>query len=563
MIMKEKKTSEQGRAWLTATIRPYRTFILFLTVFTVFATYLSLAFAYGVRFLINSGTAGQKRKLWIYAAVLLAVLFTRIAMQTGIGFCTEKLNAKIVTQLRNQAFEKLLRSEYAHLQRYHSGELMTRLTADVQEVASVTARLLPTVAGMIAQCLGAIVALLAINPLFTGIYVVGGILFGGIVALLRSPIKKAHKSLLEADGDSRAFMQENLASLLTVKAYGAEKNSLSRSQTLVDEYYQAKQKRNGLYASMRGVFSLLSNFGLIFAVIWCGVSVLNGNTDYGSILSIVLLLMQLQNPFAKVSSIIPAIYARQASAERLSELEAFPCEEISQNRYQAGQIYEKLDSICFDNVDFTYGEESVLLGATASVKRGEIVCITGASGNGKTTLFKLLLSVFTPTNGKIVLQGDYENGEIRITPDCRNLFAYVPQGNFLFSGTVYENLTYFYPEKDSLPSDEEIKEALQAACAEFVWELPQKLDTSLLERGGGLSEGQLQRLAIARALLSKRPVLLLDEATSALDRQTEKALLDHVKNLQGKTCLIVTHRPAALAYADQIWNVENGKIERK
>jgi ATP-binding cassette subfamily B protein len=173
-----------------------------------------------------------------------------------------------------------------------------------------------------------------------------------------------------------------------------------------------------------------------------------------------------------------------------------------------------------------------------------------------------LLNVFQPTQGEITLQGDFDEKHL-LTAKDRGLFAYVPQGNFLFSGTIYENLSFFSNETDEAVLQSKIHDALHTACADFVYELPQRLQTVLTERGGGLSEGQLQRLAVARALLSDRPILLLDEATSALDGDTERALLENIAALQMKTCLIVTHRPKALELADTVLQIENGKIIKK
>ena len=280
-------------------------------------------------------------------------------------------------------------------------------------------------------------------------------------------------------------------------------------------------------------------------------------------MSVILLLTQLQHPFTAASSIIPVFYSRVASGERLNEIEELTQENISDKTDVS--IYCGLEEIVFQDVGFSYGRETVLRGVSSTIRKGEIVCLTGASGSGKSTLFKLLLHVYTPTEGSISLRGDFGNAfsgvrELPLTEKERSLFAYVPQGKFLFSGTIYENLTFFLDDKDGLDVELRIKNALDVACAQFVWDLPQGLQTPLLENGVGLSEGQMQRLAVARAILSDRPILLLDEATSALDTQTELTLLENVRALKNKTCLIVTHRPAALSIADKILSVENGKI---
>jgi ATP-binding cassette subfamily B protein len=456
---------------------------------------------------------------------------------------------------QGKIFSKILRSNYASVQNYHSGELLTRLTADTQEICVDTVGLMPTLTSMAVQCLGSIVALLTIDPIFTLIYIVCGGLFGCITALFRRQIKKKHKEVLEADGKMRSFMQEGLTSVMTIKAYGAENKAEEKAKAFANVYYDKRMKRNSLRTQMSFVFNLLSNFGLIFAVVWCSVSILKGNDDYGSILSVILLLMQLQQPLTSASSVIPVYYSRIASAERLLELDEMATETLAVGEGSLDDLYEKLDGIKITDLTFTYGRDLIFKNANAKIKKGDVVCLTGASGSGKSTLFKLLLSVFKQTQGELCLSGEF--GEKSLTAMERGLFAYVPQGNFLFSGTIYENLAFF---ADKGPTDEEIKEALSVACADFVYDLPEGLNTRLAEGGEGLSEGQLQRLNVARAILSGRPILLLDEATSALDGETEKKLLENVRALSNKTCLIVTHRPAALDIADCIINVEDKKM---
>ena len=525
--MKKEQTSEKAKTWLKKETRAYRGAILFLTILSVLSTVLSLAFAYMMRYLINSASAGNSFLLWIFSAVLLGLLLFRIGLKTWTGFLSEKLRAKIVTKLRVKIFSKILRSDYAQVQSYHSGDFLTRLTADIQEIAACSVGLLPSVVGMIVQCLGAIVALLTIDPIFTAVYVICGCIFGGITALFRHHIKKSQKEVLKADGAFRSFVQEGLGSIMTIKAYSAEEKTAQKAEHFAKVYYEKRMKRNSLHAFMNAVFSTLSNFGLILAVVWCSLSVLNGNDDYGSILSVILLLMQLQHPFSAFSSIIPAYYARIASGERISEIDEFSCEEISPSSENVAELYKDMDSIVFEDVDFTYGRNQVLQTANVSMQKGNIICLTGLSGAGKSTVFKLLLNVFVPTGGKVYLQGDFDGMTSKeLTAKERGLFAYVPQGNFLFSGTIYENLTFFCEETDESVLKSRIDKVLRIACAEFVFDLPQGLETVLTEGGGGLSEGQLQRLAVARALLSDRPILLLDEATSALDSETEKTLLE-------------------------------------
>lgn len=562
--MAQKEKNVIGKQWIKKEMKPYRGFIAMLTVFSVITTLLSIAFAYFTSYVINSATAGDVDKLWFFSILLLSLLLLRIGLQTLSSYLSERICARIVCDLRTRMFSKILRSNYASVQKYHSGELLNRLTTDITEVAVDTVGLTPSIVGIAVQCVGAVVALLTINPLFTAIYVVCGAVFGAITAAFKKQIKKRQKEVLQADGQIRSFMQESITSTMTIKAYGAEEKSADKADGYGQTYFKKRMERNKIRAVMNGVFSLLGNFGLIFAIVWCSVSVLatGGNADYGSIVSVILLLMQLQHPFTAFSSVIPVYYSRATSAERLAEIEDIPCETLQEGETPLCD-YERLQTIAFDNVAFDYGRERVIENASFAINKGEIVCLTGASGSGKSTVFKLLLSLYAPSEGQISLQSE---GEITpLTAAHRNLFAYVPQGNFLFSGTILENLTFFSKrtEEDEETLLARVKRAIEVACAEFVWELPQGLQTPLYEGGKGLSEGQMQRLAVARAILSDRPILLLDEATSALDAQTEKQLLQNVRTLQNKTCVIVTHRPAALEIADSVLHVEKATVSKK
>ncbi len=552
--MKGKEQNKMGKEWLKGAARPYKGVVGFLTALSIAVTLLTLAFSYLVRYLINSASAGEEKLLWVFAAVLLGVLLLKILLKTFEGYLAERIRAKMYVRLRKDTFSKILRSDYARLQQYHSGELLNRMSTDVQEICVDTVGLTPAVCGMVVQCLGAIAALLTIDPLFTAIYVVCGCIFGGLTALFRRQIKRRQKEVLEAEGKVRSFAQEGLSSIMTVKAYCAEEKTSGKFDGLSKTYYDKRMKRNLLRSQMQFIFTTLSNFGLIFAVVWCSLSVFNGNDDYGSILSVILLLMQLQQPLTSFSSVLPVYYARATSAERLAELDNLPKEDGVDGE---DADYEGLQSIRLENIRFSYDRDCIFEKASAKIKKGEIVCLTGPSGAGKSTVFKLLLSVFQAEEGETLLEGA---SSIPLTARHRSLFAYVPQGNFLFSGTIYENLTFFIDESKRKLTEEEIKNALDTACADFAYTLPKGLQTELGEGGEGLSEGQQQRLNVARAILSGRPILLLDEATSALDSATEEKLLENIRALKNKTCLIVTHRPAALAVADRILRVEEGKI---
>jgi len=550
-----KMETQQAKNWLKRAMRPYRVAIALLACLAVFSSFSTLAFAYITRFLIDDAASGNERGLMLYVGILLGLLCLRITLQALGRFFSDKTRAKIVRDLRNQVYENILRSDYAQIQGYHSGELLNRITTDLQEIATTQVWLLPSLAAMLTQCVGAILALLTTDVIFTVIYIACGVVFSGIAVLFRRQIKKRQKDVLEMDGRSRAYMQEGLSSLVTIKAYNAEEKSATENSLLTEKHYRAKLKRSALNSCMHAVFAFLSNFGLIFAIVWCGFSIFKGNTNYGVMLSVVLLLMQFQHPLSAFTTILPARYTQLTSGERISQLYELKKDDSATSCINVIP-YTDISSIGVENVSFQYGEDKVFSNANMDIEKGDVVCITGASGSGKSTLFKLFLGIFQPNDGKIYLTT--ENGRVEVTAAHRELFAYVPQGNFLFSGAVYDNLTFFADESDK--NDTCVREAIQIACAEFVYDLPQGLQTVLLEKGEGLSEGQLQRLAIARAIVSNRPILLFDEATSALDEQTESQIIDNIAKLENKTCVIVSHRPSALRIANKRFIVENGAI---
>ena len=535
----------KGKIWLSQNILKYRPWIIMLTALTVLATACSVGFAYLSSYLIDSAIEKSSQRLVLFACIVLILLVSRIVLRAFINYYTEKCRATIVTDLRSKTFKKVLKSDYAKIKDYHSGELVTRITADTSEVAGSTVNLLPQAIGIIIQLLGAIIALFALDGLFTLFLVIGGIVIVGISAFLRKKTKWYYKEIVSADGASRSFMQESIVSSLTVKAFTAEDKTSKKADGILSVYKKRRLGRAKLTSLMGVLYSVVTNLGLVFAIIWCSFGIMNGMA-YGSVLSIVLLMEQLQRPLNTVSAIMPAYYSRQASAERLCEIDCLEEEKIEQSVAQ----YGKIKAINFENVEFSYDEDLVLNDLSFSFKTGEVSCVYGASGIGKSTLFKMLLGAYKPQKGRVYL--DCDDGAVEIGASQRGLFAYVPQGNFLFTGTIYENLTFFANEQDTDVLEDKVKRAIALSCAEFVYELPNSLNTVLSEQGGGLSEGQRQRLAIARAFISDRPILLFDEATSALDDETEQRLIDNIKKMKDKTVIIISHRQAVINSADKL-----------
>ena len=284
------------------------------------------------------------------------------------------------------------------------------------------------------------------------------------------------------------------------------------------------------------------------ALVWCAFNLLHGRMTFGTLTAVTQLVSQLQTPFIHLSGFIPQYAAMTAAAERLMELEQIEGES-AQEEQERQWHYGQIEFIGAQGLCFGYDGEEVLHDVSFSLPKGAFAAITGASGIGKSTLLKLMLGVFRPEKGNLYVQCDGE--QIPLSRNTRGLFAYVPQGNFLFSGTLRENILISNPEA----GDEQLQQAIYiSAMDQFLHQLPEGLDTVIGENGHGLSEGQVQRLAIARAVLSGAHVLLLDEATSALDEQTERMVLERIASLPGRTCIAVTHRSAALELAN--WRLE-------
>ncbi|MBQ7373389.1 MAG: ABC transporter ATP-binding protein [Clostridia bacterium] len=540
-----KKAQSKSKIWLDKNVGKYRPSIVFLTVLTVFATFCSVGFAYLSSYLINSATAKDSRGIIIFSCVVLGLLFGRVVLRALINYFSEKYRATITADLRSKIFKKVLKSKYEEVSKYHSGELITRITGDVAEISGSTVGLLPQAVGIVFQIVGALVALVGVDPYFTLFLVLGGAVIIGISTFLRKKTKWFYKEIMKADGNSRSFMQESVVSELTIKAFGAEEKTSQKADETLKIYKNRRLGRAKLNSLLGVLYSLVTHVGLVFAIIWCAFGIIRG-MDYGAVLAIVLLMEQLQRPLNSVSAIMPAYYSRQASAERLCEID-----EMQEEKTQTNSVidYKDINGISVKNATFYYDKEKVLDGFSVDFIKNGVTCLYGVSGGGKSTLFKLLLGVYSLVDGKIGFETNF--GFKEVGAEHRSLFAYVPQGNFLFSGTVYENLTFFSNEINQDVLMEKVKKAIADSCSEFVYDLPDGLNTKLNEQGGGLSEGQKQRLAVARAFLSERPILLLDEATSALDDDTEKRLIENVKKMTEKTCIIISHRQAVIEFADK------------
>ena len=509
------------------------------------------------RGVIDSAVAGEMQGVVFYGCVYGGLLLFQLLLRVVTKNIYFYIGAKLTVHYRKTIFNTIIRKDYFKVSSFHSGELLNRITNDVAVVADAVVSILPSFSFMVTKLVGALSVLIAIDWRFTLIFIAGASVLLVVSRAFRSKMKKLHKQVQQTEGKVRSFMQEILSGLLMVKVFGAEDKVDQRASQLQEDNYRIKVKRNRISVIAGTSFSFIFSAGYLYGLLWGAVHIVAGTVTYGTLTAVLSLIGQIQNPVAELSGLLPKYYGALASAERLMELERFPDEaQINDGEMDMQQIYRDLQAIVFENISFQYDRDLVLKNASLTLQKGTFAVIMGMSGIGKSTLTKLLMGVYPLSGGSIYFKLK-DGRQIPVDKSIRRLYAYVPQGNFLLSGTIRDNIAFVCPQA----SDEDVLRAAKISCAQdFIEELPNGLDTVVGERGQGLSEGQIQRVAIARAILTDAPILILDEATSALDEATEQKLLENIKTLNQKTCIIVSHKKAALSVCDRRIEIIDGKI---
>ena len=561
-----KKTNKSALHFINEVAGKSRLYILFLLFLQMVLGISSVFYALLLRGLIDGAVAHDSSKMITYCVLFAALVVGQIALRAVLRFLEEYAKATYENAFKSRLFAGLLTHNYGAVTAIHSGEWMNRLTSDTVVVSEGLATIVPGVAGMVTKMAGALVVILIMEPRFAYILVPGGILLVLLTYIFRKQLKKLHKQMQEKDGFVRIFLQEHLGSLMIVKAFGKEADSLTEAESHMSEHKKARMRKNHFSNVCNIGFGAVMNGAYVFGAVYGAFGIYNGTMTYGTFMAMLQLISQIQNPFANITGYLPKYFAMLASAERLMEIEAYAKDKsYGQKNYDntidnngakySGSIDKSRKSrhspdnstFGLSHVDFTYLPPVITEGDTIMpivlkdyslmIRKSEFVAFTGPSGCGKSTVLKLMMGLYTVDAGEVY--------------GCdRSMFAYVPQGNQLMSGSIRDIITF--SDKNRTGDEAGIHRALQIACADgFIAELEHGIDTLLGERGLGLSEGQMQRLAIARAIYSDRPVLLLDEATSALDAGTEEAVLENLRSMTDKTVIIVTHRPAALKLCDR------------
>ena len=551
--------------WLSSVTGKYKLHIILLAVLQGVLGGSSVLYAMLLRNTIDSAAVRNKADFWLNLWLVIGLVAAQILLRAVVRWLEESSRSAVENIYKSRLFEVLLKKDYAAVTDTHSGEWLNRLTSDTQVTANGMIEILPGILGMAVKMIGALVMLLIIEPKFLYVLIPGGAALIVLTYAFRRVLKRLHKAIQENDGSLRVFLQERLGSLMIVRTFSAEKQSVVQANEKMADHRRARLKRNHFSNVCNIGFSAAMNGMYLLGLGYCGLGIIGGTVSYGTLTAVLQLISQIQSPFANITGYLPKFYAMTASAERLREAEQFAddCTAEPKSKAEIQHFYDtdfagiSLKSICFRYK--SNDRESVLHNLDLDVQKGQYIAFTGHSGCGKSTVLKLMMCLYHADSGEMLLK-KADGSAIPLTSQWHRLFAYVPQGNQLMSGTIREVIAFGDTER--MHDTDGINRALQISCADdFVQELEDGIDTVLGERGTGLSEGQMQRIAIARAIFSDNPILLLDEATSSLDENTEKRLLENIREMTDKTVVIITHRPKALEICDRVIRFENGGIQ--
>lgn len=535
--------------WLFDQIRGRIPALAVLLCSTVLAAYLGVVFSLATRQVIDSAVAGDAAAFVRACGYLAAIIVVRVAGNALALHLNERLVADLDRDIKKNVMHKILRSDYRGISQFHSGDLLSRMNGDVSTVYTGILAILTSFASMAASLVTAVVLLMDMAPGFTVAIVGISAAIALATLLIQRRMKQLHKQASAAGGKVSGFLQESIENLLMIQALDVAPEIERRADRILEQRWQILRRRKNINLSMNLGASALGYIGGLITLVWCAAQLLEGKLSFGGLTAMTQLVSQLQSPMLTLPRLIPRFISILAAGERLMEIEEIP-DQPAQQQGDAARIYREMTGIAIENLSFAYDREPVMDQVSLTIPKGGLTVIVGASGIGKSTLLKLLLGIYSPASGQLYIESP--NSKLPVSRAARSLFSYAPQGNLLLSGTLRENLLLTRPDA----TEEEVNRALYVSCLdETVATLPQGLDTPLRENAAGLSEGQAQRLSLARAVLSGAPILLLDEVTSALDAGTEQIVLQRICALPDKTCIAVTHRPAALKLASHVITV--------
>lgn len=550
--------------WILQYGRRYWKAMVLYTLLGIAGSGVSLISSLISKDLVDIITGHQTGKLLATFAAMIGFSLANILVSQASGYASTFINLKVDSEIKNDIFAKMLVTDWESLTAYHTGDLVTRWSSDASNISSGILNWIPNLIIYTFRFVSALAVVLYYDPTFA-LFALLGIPFSALLSrpLLRRMRNNNQKSAA-MNAKMYGFNQEAFSNIQTIKAFDLIRFYTDRLKSLQTEYIRMRldfQKMSILTSVLMSIIGFIVSYSCYG---WGIYRVWSNAISYGTMTMFLSLSGTLTSSVNSLTSLIPTAISLTISAGRLMDIVEMPQEDYSQDsaveKFGKQHRQEGIGLIMKD-LDYTYRTgTNVFSGASMEAYPHEIVALVGPSGEGKTTMLRLILSLLKPQKGSFhICAGHNEKEQLAMSPSTRKLFSYVPQGNTMFSGTIAENLRNVKPDA----TDEEIVEALKLACAwEFVEKLPDGIESEVKERGGGFSEGQAQRLSIARALLRKSPILLLDEATSALDVVTERKVLKNImQDTYPRTCIVTTHRPTVLNICSRVYAIRDKRCE--
>ena len=562
-IMQTLKEMLREYNWLSRYSLRYKGEVLWYVLTGILGTVISLAGSILSKHIIDVVTGFNSSGILTALVFFVLMQLSQIVIHAVSSRISTKISIRVNQQITAQVYDKLLVTDWEALSGYHSGDLLTRVVGDVSTVSSSVLGWFPDLCTRMLQFVGTFAVILYYDSTLA------------LLALLSAPVtllmsryvirmmRHHNQQMRQLSSEMMIFNEESFRNIQLIKAFDRTESYSEKHRQLQSRYMETSMEFNRFSIRKNTIMSLVGTVVTLVCFSWSIYRLWFGHITYGTMTMFLQLASALAGAFSALAGLIPSAISATTAAGRIMALMELPSEdrrdaqetEAFARAHTASTLSVRAQGLSYSYEDGT----QVLSGADFLADSRQIVAIVGPSGEGKTTLLRLLLGIVRPKAGTLELYAEDGNA-IAVSPSTRQFFAYVPQENTLFSGTIAENLRLIKPDA----TEDEMYAALKLACADdFVRELPLGLHSPVKEQGGGFSEGQLQRLSIARALLSDAPILLMDEATSALDMETEQQILHNIMSSQkGRTCIVTTHRPSVLKISHRVYSIRQDRIEQ-